>query len=254
MSYPSDLKDTQWKAIEPLLPPKKENGRPASIDRKCMMNAVFYVVKTGCQWRYLPHDFPHWNTVYQYFRKLCDAGIWEKANKQLSMEIRENVGRDANPSLGSIDSQSVKADVNAEGKGFDGNKKIYGRKRHIVVDVLGLIIACVVTAANTADVVAGREILKSIDKSGQEPRLEKILGDSAYQGLDNYGGTIRTEISEKKGENKGFQPIRHRWKVERTFAWLYRQRRLTRDYEVKNVTHEQMIYVSMIRLGLNRLT
>ena len=180
MPYPSDLSDAQWKVIEPLLPVTIDRAIKRKYPKRSLIDAIFYVNKTGCQWRYLPIDYPPWSTVYKFFRNLSNKNIFEKINSELTKKARKKVGRNETPSLVCIDSQSIKGDVNLLEKGIDGNKKIIGRKRHIVTDVLGLIFFCTVTAANIADINPGRDFIEKIQRI---ETVEKILVDRGYQGL-----------------------------------------------------------------------
>lgn len=249
-NYPSDLTDAQWELIEELLPKESKGGYQREHDRRVMLNAIFYINKTGCQWRYLPKDFPPWNAVYSYFRRLSDRSIFEKINSALNRKVRVQSGRDENPSLLCIDSQSVQGDVNLDEKGIDGHKKVKGRKRHIVTDVLGLIIFCAITAANVSDIHPGREF---VQKMKDMYRLQKVLVDSAYQGIAGNYGSFKVEVSGKLPQQEGFIPIHKRWVVERTFAWLKRQRRLARDYEFDSSHQRSMVFIGMARLMISRI-
>jgi putative transposase len=248
--YPSNLSDKQWELIKDLLPQAKGGGYERKHARREMLNAIFYINKTGCQWRYLPGDFPPWSAVYSYFRRLSAKNIFEKINAHLNNKIRLSHGRDTNPSLFCIDSQSVHGDVNLDQKGTDGHKKVKGRKRHIVTDVLGLIFFCIITAANVSDIHPGREF---INQMSENDRLEKVLVDSAYQGIAGEYGKFKVEVSGKKPDQEGFIPIHKRWVVERTFAWLKRQRRLARDYEFDSSHQRSMVYIGISKIMLNRL-
>lgn len=250
MSYPSDLSDSQWKHIDANLPTVKVRGSKRKYEKRALFNALFYLVKTGCQWRYLPSDFPPWKSVYYFYRDMEFRGVFEKLNQDLREKIRTLEGRYKDPSLVCIDSQSVRGDINLEEKGIDGNKKVKGRKRHVAVDVLGLILLCAVTAANVSDIHSGREFINELSGS---PRLEKILLDKGYQSLEGQYGGFKVEISSKDKELKGFVPVHKRWVVERTFSWLNRQRRLCRDYEVNVDNQKAMIFVGMSKIMLNRL-
>ena len=252
MTYPSDLTDAQWTVIETLLPADKARGRQRKYSRRELLNAIFYVNKTGCQWRCLPSYFPLWNSVYGYFRKLSNNKIFEIINNILVSLERKRQGRFTNPSLICIDSQSVKGDVNLKEKGLDGNKKVNGRKRHIAVDVLGLLISCYTTAANVADVVIGRKMLGEFSDKKKFPRLKKILVDRVYQGMEDPDG-IKVEMPPSNNpKKKGFIPEWKRWVVERTFAWFYRQRRICREYEIETKYQNSMVLIASIRLLLNR--
>ena len=249
-NYPSNLTDGQWELIRDFLPRSKLGGYDRKHSRREMLNAIFYINKTGCQWRYLPGDFPPWNAVYSYFRRLSSKKIFEKINIHLNAKVREKSGRNINPSLFCIDSQSVHGDVNLDQKGTDGHKKVKGRKRHIVTDVLGLIFFCIITAANVSDIHPGREF---IDKMSRNDRLEKVLVDSAYQGIAGEHSNFKVEVTSKKPEQESFVPIHKRWVVERTFAWLKRQRRLARDYEFDSSHQLSMVYIGISKIMLNRL-
>ena len=251
--YTSDLNDHQWDLIKSLLPKEKELGRKFKYPRRNLINAILYVVFNGVKWRDLPHDYPHWNSVYKYFIGLSRRGIWRKINEFLIVKVRVKNGRDETPSLLSIDSQSVKGDCVNKESGIDGNKKVKGIKRHIMVDVLGLIVMCMVTTANSSDISAGRKMVYELEEQNIYPRLEKILGDNAYQTLCD-DSLLNLEISTKDASIKGFVPLRIRWKVERSFAWLGRNRRLNRNYERELFNHEQMVYIANIKLMLSTLT
>lgn len=252
MRYTSDLKDSQWDLIKNILPINKPNGRNFVYDRRELINAIFYVLKNGVTWRDIPKDFPHWNSVYKYFIMLSERGIWMEINEILIEKVRINEGRNKNPSLAFIDSQSVKGDSVNKESGYDGNKKIKGAKRHIVVDVIGLILMCIVTSANTHDINVGRAFVSTINEFGIYNSLQKILVDRAYESLAEIS-PIEIEISTKDASIKGFVPLPQRWKVERTFAWLGKNRRLNRNYERFFTTHENFIFIANIRLMLNKL-
>ena len=250
MPYPSDLTDTQWVIIESLLPRTKDRGTPRKHSIREIMNAIFFICKTGCPWRYLPKDYPPWSTVYKYFLYLNNKNYFEQMNSALTKTARKAVGRKETPSLVCIDSQSVKGDVNLREKGIDGNKKVIGRKRHIVTDVLGLILFCTITAANVSDIHPGRDFLEKIQAI---KTIEKVLVDKGYPGLQSKNSKPIVEITSKNSEIEGFVPVFKRWVVERTFAWLNRQRRLAKDYEVNPVHHEAMVYIAMSKIILNRI-
>jgi len=250
-NYPSNLTDNQWNLIKDFLPETKNGGYQRKHSRREMLNAIFYINKTGCQWRYLPGDFPPWNAVYSYFRRLSSKNIFEKINTHLNKKVRVNDGRDVNPSLFCIDSQSVHGDVNLDEKGTDGHKKVKGRKRHIVTDVMGLVFFCIITAANVSDIHPGREFISDMSSN---PRLQKVLVDAAYQGIAGEYSGFKIEVSSKKPDQEGFVPVHKRWVVERTFAWLKRQRRLARDYEFDSSHQRSMVYIGMARIMLNRLS
>jgi transposase len=257
-AYPTDLNDTEWAQIAPYLPEASTTGAPRKHSWRILMNAIFYVVKNGCVWRALPHDFPAWKTVYHYFRLFQKTGLWEQINTQIREAVREKEGKEPQASAMIVDAQSAKSAEGGEKLGFDGGKWVRGRKRNILVDTLGLVIFAKVTAANVQDVHAGKQLFSAV---AQKPelltRLEKIFADGGYRGeledwvQENLHAVM--EIVLKLGDQKGFQVLPKRWIVERTFAWISRNRRLARDYERLAQSSEAFIYIAMIRLGLRRL-
>lgn len=259
--YPSDMTDAQWELLEDLFPEAK-TGRPREVSIPDVVDAIFYVNRTGVQWRYLPHDFPRWDVVYSYFRKWGKDGTWDKVQRVLREGVRQTAGREATPSLACVDSQSVKGTECGGDHGIDGHKKINGVKRHILVDTMGLLLAVVVTAASVTDAKAAREVFQRATAEGL-PRLSKVLGDHVYgnEGLPEWTAdntTFRLEITVKdptpqEPGKKKFQVIKWRWVVERTFAWLGRYRRNSRDYEKLSQTSESMLMISGIQLMLRRL-
>jgi putative transposase len=255
-AYPSDLSDAQWELLVDLFP-AAPTGRPREVDIREVVNAIFYINRTGVQWRFLPHDFPEWENVYSYFRNWGKDGTWDEVQRTLREGVREKAGRDTTPSMGCVDSQSVKGTECGGEHGIDGNKKINGVKRHILVDTMGLLLVVFVTAASVSDAKAARELFRRASEAGL-PRLEKVLGDHAYgnEELPEWTATntgFRLEIRGKKAGEKGFQVIKWRWVVERTFAWLGRYRRNSRDYEKLPQTSESMLKLSSIQLMLQRL-
>ena len=259
--YPSDMTDAQWELLADLFPEAK-TGRPREVSIPDVVDAIFYVNRTGVQWRYLPHDYPRWDVVYSYFRKWGKDGTWDKVQRVLREGVRQTAGREATPSLACVDSQSVKGTESGGDHGIDGHKKINGVKRHILVDTMGLLLAVVVTAASVTDAKAAREVFQRATAEGL-PRLAKVLGDHVYgnEGLPEWTAdntTFRLEITVKdptpqEPGKKKFQVIKWRWVVERTFAWLGRYRRNSRDYEKPSHTSESMIMISGIQLMLRRL-
>ncbi len=233
--------------------PKTSCGRPRIYELRYIVDGILYIVKNGCTWRCLPNDFPPWKTVYYYFRSWSLSGLWEVLNSALVSLARLCAGREETPSLVSVDSQSQSAEPGVEARGLDGGKKVNGRKRHIAVDTLGLMLICLCTSANTADSVVGQKIVELLNNKKHYSRLKKILGDNAYRGVGiDFGTGVSIEASERKEEQKGFVPEAFRWVVERTFAWLNRQRRLVRNYE-KKIIHQQSInYIANARLCLKR--
>ena len=260
-SYPSDLTDAQWGLIQDLFP-AAETGRPREVNIRDVIDAIFYVNRTGVQWRYLPHDFPRWDVVYSYFRKWGKDGTWDQVQRMLREGVRAATGRELTPSLACVDSQSVKGTECGGDHGIDGHKKINGVKRHILVDTMGLLLAVVVTAASVTDAKAAQQVFARAKAEGL-PRLVKVLGDHVYgyEGLPEWTATntgFRLEITAqepqaKKLGKKPFKVIKWRWVVERTFAWLGRYRRNSRDYEKLPQTSESMLTVSGIQLMLRRL-
>jgi putative transposase len=259
--YPSDLSDSQWELLADFFP-KAEVGRPREVDIRAVVDALFYVNRTGVQWRYLPHDFPRWDVVYSYFRKWGKDGTWDTIQRQLREGVRQAAGRDATPSMACVDSQSVKGTECGGEHGIDGHKKINGVKRHILVDTMGLLLVVFVSAASLSDAKAARCVFERATTAGL-PRLVKVLGDHVYgyEGLPEWTAAqtafcleITTkEPSVAKGEKKRFKAIKWRWVVERTFAWLGRYRRNSRDYEKLPQTSESMLKISSIQLMLRRL-
>ena len=259
--YPSDMTDAQWELLADLFPEAK-TGRPREVSIPDVVDAIFYVNRTGVQWRYLPHDYPRWDVVYSYFRKWGKDGTWDKVQRVLREGVRQTAGREAIPSLACVDSQSVKGTECGGDHGIDGHKKINGVKRHILVDTMGLLLAVVVTAASVTDAKAAREVFQRATAEGL-PRLAKVLGDHVYgnEGLPEWTAdntTFRLEITVKdptpqEPGKKKFKVIKWRWVVERTFAWLGRYRRNSRDYEKLSQTSESMLMISGIQLMLRRL-
>jgi putative transposase len=231
-----------------------------------VLNAIFYVTKNGCHWRALPHDFPPWQSVYHYFRLWSINGRWERINKALREWIREKQGRHKQPSAAILDSQSVKTVEGGEERGYDAGKNVGGRKRHLIVDTLGLVLLVVVTAASVQDRDGGRVLLKGLYERIKKPRyrhwwrfcrLKLIWADGSYRGelIEWVKHALGWQLSivDKAAGQKGFVVLPRRWVVERTFAWLNRQRRLSKDYERLPQTSEAFIYVAMIRLMVRNL-
>ncbi|MFD5463062.1 IS5 family transposase [Kitasatospora sp. NPDC127059] len=263
--YPSDLSDARWELIEPVLVRWRLErrrkalsfGRPPEHDLRDIMDAILYVDRTGSQWRYLPHDFPPWNTVYGYFAKWADEGVFVRLNGLLRQLLREREGRAPEPTACVIDAQSVKTStsVPAAGQGVDAGKKIVGRKRSIVTDTLGLLLAVLVTAASVQDSVAGTTLLDRV--ATDHPAIRKVWVDGGYrQHLVEHAATlgIDMEITARKPGTRGFTPVPKRWAVERTYGWLMLHRRLARDYETLPTRSEAVILIAMTDLMTRRLT
>jgi|SRR5689334_12526474 len=256
--YPTDLNDTQWSQIRPYLPAENMTGRPRKHGWRMILNGIFYLLQSGCSWRMLPRELPPWKTVYHYFRRWQKDGTWEQLNGLLREELRQKIGKEPQPSATILDSQSSKTSEGGSERGFDAGKKVTGRKRHALVDTLGLVLKVVVTAGNVQDRDGAKTLLEKVHlDDALTKRLELIWADGGYRGElvawveDTFGCTL--EIVEKPKDKVGFQALPKRWIVERTFAWLVRQRRLARDYERLPETSEAFIYLAMIRLMIRRL-
>jgi putative transposase len=271
-AYPSDLTDAEWEILEPLIPEVSEDATVPTISRREIVNGILYVLRSGCPWRLMPHDLPAWGTVYYYFRTWRIAGIWDKAMQALRKQMRQKQGRDEEPSAAVIDSQSIKTSaVRGPEKGFDMGKKIWGRKRHALVDTEGNLMEVKVTRADDSDLAGGKKMLEPLH--GRFPRLKLIWGDSRYGGKflewakEHFGWDVQTvrglgtapdaNTTEPKPKTKasprGFQVQPRRWVVERTFAWITRWRRLARDHEGLPETSEAFIKISASRRMLSHL-
>jgi putative transposase len=282
--YPSDLSDEEWRLLEPHLPAPKRRGRPRLHSPRQIVNAVFYVLKSGCQWRMLPREFPPWKTVFHYFRAWRLDGTWERMNQAMRRRLRERLGRHPEPSAGIVDAQSVKTTgVGGEQRGFDGGKKVRGRKRHILVDTEGLVVEARVHSARIPDQDGIRRLLEPVKHRLQ--RLSYLWVDAGYRGRGRDWAEealgLEVEVVNrtpkpppekllriwarewfKEGremdlgklpKRPAFETLPRRWVAERTFAWISHNRRLGKDHEWLCATGEALIYAAMTRLMVRRL-
>lgn len=256
--YDSDISDARWTLIHDLIPTVRSNdttgGRPAKHDRREILNAILYVARTGCQWRLLPHDFPKWKTVYDYFVAWDEANVFEAINTKLRTHVRISAGRNPEPSAGIIDSQSVKIVANIGYSGFDGAKKVNGRKRHLVTDTLGLLLEVVVHEASLSDREGAKTVLANVH--AKFTRITTIFADQGYTGklIEHIRSTLQLTIEIiKRNEVRAFHILPRRWVVERTFGWFGFYRRLAKDYERYPRHSEAFVYIAMSNIMLGRL-
>jgi putative transposase len=253
--YPTEITDNQWNLIKDLFPAPACTGRPREVELRAVVNACFYLLVTGCQWRLLPKEYPKWQTVYYYFSRWRRTRLWQQIHDRLRSEIRRQAGRHKHPTAGCLDSQSVKTTSTPGVRGFDNGKKVNGRKRHILVDTLGLMLVVVVHAADVSESAGARLVFKQM--RGSCKKLRRIWLDGGYRGtlFDWAFEVFRLvlQVVKPAPEQKGFAVLPRRWVVERTFAWLNNHRRLSKDYERQTKTSEALIQIAMLRLMLRRL-
>jgi len=251
LRYPSDLKDTEWALVEPFIPPAKSGGRPRSTVMRAVIDGVFYLLQSGCPWGLLPKDFPQKSTVHHYFKQFSSDGTWARIHDALYRQTRDLEGREESPSYAIIDSQSVKTGPDArEMVGYDAGKKVKGRKRHILVDTLGLILKAEVHSAGIQDRDGAALVFDKL--TAHFPFIEKICGDGGYQGPRVQNSSPRPVAIVKRNQHR-FEVLPKRWIVERTFAWLGINRRLSKDFERFAPTSLIFMQTAMIKLMTRRL-
>lgn len=256
LRYGSDTTDAEWALIAPYLPPPRRLGRPRTTELRSVVDALLYILATGCQWRLLPRDFPPYSTVQRFFYRWRDDGTWQRVNHDLTMRAREAEGREASPSAGVIDSQSVKTTEAGGPRGFDAGKKIKGRKRHILTDTTGLMVAAMVHEAGMQDRDGAVPLLASIRTC--LPWLRHVFADGAYAGAKleaalSVLGRWTIEIVKRSDAARGFELLPRRWVVERTLAWLNRNRRLAKDFEASIASATAWLMLASVKLLTRRL-
>lgn len=261
LRYPSDLTGDEWTLLEPWIPPAKHGGRTREVNIREVLNGIMYVLSTGCQWRYIPKDLPPRSTLHEYFQRWRYDGTLGRIHHALYMECREQSGREPSPTACVIDSQSVKSAEKGgacvDPHGYDAGKKIKGKKRHILVDTVGLLLNAMVHPADVQDRDGGVLVLSSL--FGLYPFLQKLFADAAYQGPKFASGSaaflpdLDIEIVKRSDTATGFKVLPRRWVVERTFAWLNRCRRLAKDFENRTYNALAFLNLASIRLMLRKL-
>jgi len=256
LRYASDMTDAEWRLIARQLPPRRRIGRPRKVDLREVVEAILYVLSTGCQWRALPREFPPYSTVQSYFYAWRDTGLWRRIVRMLVRKARKKLGRGAKPGAAIIDSQSAATTQSGGPRGFDAGKRVQGRKRHIVTDTNGLLLAVHVHPANVQDVHGAVPLLENLRR--HFPRLRHVFADRVYRGPQliralAQSGPWTIDIVKRPHGVKGFQLLPRRWVVERTFAWSGRCRRLAKDFEAKPATEVAWFFVAHLRLLTRRL-
>jgi transposase len=259
--YPSTITDEVWSVLEPLLPVRDPHrgGRPRTYGDRLVLDTIFYVLRSGCQWRMTPHDLAPWGAAYRWYRSWEADGTWDALHDRLREQVRRAAGRDPSPTAAVLDAQSIKSSEGGQQRGFDAGKKTTGRKRHLVVDVMGLLLVVMVSSASVQDRAGGRAILTRLAE--RFPGVALVWADGGYANKIDDGllGWARATLGllvaivKRSDTARGFQVLARRWVVERTFGWLVRNRRLARDYERLTTCSETMIKVAMIRLMAIRI-